>query len=122
MSPEVSEPEDPDLSSSTPILEVTGLSKRFDLPGTRLFGPKQTIEVVSNVSFSIGRGEILGLVGESGSGKTTIGRLVMRLLDPTSGTVLFDGTDLTALSGRALRRLRRRFQMVFQDPDRKSVV
>ncbi len=99
-----------------PLLDVQGLSKEFDLPGFRLFGPKKTVTAVSDVSFSINRGQILGLVGESGSGKTTIGRIVMRLLDPTRGSVTFDGVDLTSLSGRALRRHRQRFQMVFQDP------
>ena len=98
------------------LLDVRGLSKEFDLPGFRLFGPKKTLTAVSDVSFSIGRGRILGLVGESGSGKTTIGRMIMRLVDPTRGSVEFDGIELTALSGRSLRRHRHRFQMVFQDP------
>ena len=101
---------------SSPLLEARGLVREFDLPGRGLFGPRRTLTAVSDVSFSINRGEILGLVGESGSGKTTIGRLVMRLLDPTRGSVLFDGTDLTGLSGRNLRQHRKRFQMVFQDP------
>ncbi len=105
------------MSPESPLLlEARGLVREFDLPGKRLFGPRQVLTAVSDVSFSIAKGEILGLVGESGSGKTTLGRLVMRLLDPTRGKVFFDGTDLTALSGRGLRRHRRRFQMVFQDP------
>jgi ABC-type oligopeptide transport system ATPase subunit len=102
--------------SSGALLDVRRLTRRFDLPGSGLFGPKKSMTAVSDISFSIARGRILGLVGESGSGKTTIGRMVMRLLDPTSGQVFFDGMDLTALSGGALRRHRRRFQMVFQDP------
>ena len=101
---------------SSPLLEARGLVREFDLPGGGLFGRRKILAAVSDVSFSIGRGEVLGLVGESGSGKTTIGRMVMRLLDPTRGQVVFDGSDLTALSGKSLRRQRRRFQMVFQDP------
>ncbi|MDA8028266.1 MAG: ABC transporter ATP-binding protein [Nitrospiraceae bacterium] len=101
---------------SSPLLETRGLVREFDLPGGGLFGRRKTLTAVSDVSFAIGKGEILGLVGESGSGKTTIGRMVMRLLDPTRGQVIFDGLDLTRLSGRSLRRQRRRFQMVFQDP------
>lgn len=100
----------------SPLLSAEGLSREFDLPGGGLFSRKRRLEAVSEVSFSIGRREVLGLVGESGSGKTTIGRMVMRLLPPTRGRILFDGVDLTALSGRALRAQRRRFQMVFQDP------
>ena len=98
------------------LLEVRGLVREFDLPGRGLFGPRRFLTAVSDVSFAIRRGEILGLVGESGSGKTTIGRMVMRLLDPTRGEVFFDGLDLTSLKGRKLRQQRRRFQMVFQDP------
>ena len=99
-----------------PLLEVRGLVREFELPGRTFFGPRRFLTAVSDVSFTIRRGEILGLVGESGSGKTTIGRIVMRLLDPTRGQVLFDGLDLTAMKGRKLRQQRRRFQMVFQDP------
>ena len=102
----------PDL----PLLKAESLSREFELPGGGIFARKRRLEAVSEVSFSIGRQEVLGLVGESGSGKTTIGRMVMRLLPPTRGRILFDGVDLTALSGRALRAQRRRFQMVFQDP------
>ncbi|MHB8369508.1 MAG: oligopeptide/dipeptide ABC transporter ATP-binding protein [Leptospirales bacterium] len=104
----------PDTSS--PLLLAEGLVREFELPGGALFSRKKILRAVSEVSFSIGRREVLGLVGESGSGKTTIGRLVMRLLPPTRGRILFDGIDLTALSGGALRSHRRRFQMVFQDP------
>ena len=104
----------PDLP--IPLLCADGLSREFDLPGGGIFSRRRRLEAVSDVSFSIGRREVLGLVGESGSGKTTIGRMVMRLLPPTRGRLLFDGVDLTALSGRNLRAQRRRFQMVFQDP------
>ena len=71
---------------------------------------------MNDVSFTLARGETLGLVGESGSGKSTTARLVLRLLDPSSGCIRFDGTDITALSGAKLRRFRRRMQIVFQDP------
>ncbi len=77
---------------------------------------KEPVKAVNNVSFDINRGEILGLVGESGSGKSTIGRSILRLVPVTSGEVLFDGTDLTKLEGGDLKKMRRRMQMIFQDP------
>ena len=77
---------------------------------------KEPVKAVNNVSFDINRGEVLGLVGESGSGKSTIGRSILRLVPVTSGEVRFDGTDLTALEGRELKNMRRRMQMIFQDP------
>jgi oligopeptide transport system ATP-binding protein len=74
------------------------------------------VRAVDGVSFAIGRGEILGLVGESGSGKTTVGRALLRLIEPSAGRVRFDGVDLTALPPAELRKLRRRMQIIFQDP------
>jgi len=81
------------------------------------FFRRQRTTVVDNVTLSIRKGETLGLVGESGSGKTTLGRIALRLIEPSSGTVRFDGVDLTSLSRAALRQLRPRMQIVFQDPD-----
>ncbi|GAA1172044.1 dipeptide ABC transporter ATP-binding protein [Pseudonocardia alaniniphila] len=79
-------------------------------------GRRSVVQAVQDVSFTIARGRTLGLVGESGSGKSTVARLLLRLLDPTAGQITFDGTDLLRASRRDLRALRRRMQIVFQDP------
>ena len=94
-----------------PILKVEGLVKVFG-------GSKRHpgVRVLHGIDLEIGRGETLGLVGESGSGKSTTGRCIVRLTDPTDGSVLFDGVDLAGLRGERLRGHRRRIQMVFQDP------
>src|SRR5581483_5429022 len=92
-----------------PLLKVDNLVVEYPL-GTR------TIHAVSDVSLAIARGETLGLVGESGCGKSTLGRAVLQLRRATSGRVLFDGEDLTALQGDALRKMRPRMQLIFQDP------
>ncbi|MBV8673214.1 MAG: ABC transporter ATP-binding protein [Acidobacteriaceae bacterium] len=89
-----------------PLLEACALSKRYDSGAL----------AVDNVSFSIERGETLGLVGESGSGKSTIARMVLGLIEPTSGSVVFDGQRITGVPQRRLRSTRRRMQVVFQDP------
>ena len=94
---------------TTPLLQVQDLGKIFQAGG-------HDIRAVHRVSFDIARGEILGVVGESGSGKTTLGRSVLRLTEPSSGRVIFDGEDFTALPAGPLRAMRRRMQMVFQDP------
>jgi oligopeptide transport system ATP-binding protein len=99
--------------SEQPILEVEGLVKHFPVRG---FGAKGVVHAVDDVSFTIGRGELVGLVGESGSGKSTVANCVMRLVTPTGGTIRLKGTDITHLSRRALRPLRRDMHMVFQDP------
>lgn len=97
------------------LIEVADLAKHFPLP-RRGFAPRGAVRAVDGVSFRVAPGEVLGLVGESGSGKSTVGRLALRLLDPTAGRVRFDGQDITTASLRALRPLRRSMQMVFQDP------
>jgi len=95
------------------LLEVRDLKKYFEV---KRKGKKKILKAVDGVSFSLRRGEILSLVGESGSGKTTVGRLVTRLYMPTSGKIIFDGIDITYMTEKQLRPLRRRFQMIFQDP------
>jgi oligopeptide/dipeptide ABC transporter ATP-binding protein len=99
-----------------PLLEIRGLVKHF--PVRRgLFGRETgQVRAVDGVSFDLGQGEVLGLVGESGCGKTTTGRCILRLIEPTSGTVRFAGQDITRLSRRELRPLRRQMQVIFQDP------
>ena len=102
-------------SRPTTLLSVDGLVKHYESSG--LFGGKKSpVRAVDGLSFTVGRGETLALVGESGCGKTTVGRTLLRLLEPTAGRVTFDGTDLFALRGDALRAMRRRMQIVFQDP------
>jgi oligopeptide transport system ATP-binding protein len=93
-----------------PLLQVEGLKVQFAT------GRKQLVQAVNGVSFEIQPGETLGLVGESGSGKTTVGRAVIRLIDSVSGSIQFEGRDITHLKDRELRPLRRGFQMIFQDP------
>jgi peptide/nickel transport system ATP-binding protein len=100
-----------DSGDRRPLLEVTGLVKLF--PGKR---PGQTVRAVDNVSFVIERGQTLALVGESGSGKTTIGQCLIQLLPMTSGIVTFDGQHISAMEPRLFRPLRKRIQMVFQEP------
>ena len=99
------------------LLKITDLVKRFPVGG-RSFAPGRSAGVlaVDGLSFTIGRGETFALVGESGCGKTTTANLLLRLLDADSGSIEFDGTDITRLRGRRLRELRRDIQMVFQDP------
>jgi peptide/nickel transport system ATP-binding protein/oligopeptide transport system ATP-binding protein len=102
---------------SEDLLKVTNLVKNFELRvnnGARR--KKRIVQAVTNVSFSVGKGQTLGLVGESGSGKTTVGRCILRLIEPTAGTVEFEGQDLGSLNFEELRALRRKMQIVFQDP------
>jgi oligopeptide/dipeptide ABC transporter ATP-binding protein len=101
---------------SAPLVEVERLVKHYP-GGGGLFAPRRPpVKAVDGVSFTVAPGETLGLVGESGSGKSTIGRAVLRLEPPTGGTVRFEGQDLASIDPTALRALRRRMQIVFQDP------
>ena len=102
-------PEATDKASGAPLLAVRDLVVEYKVHGA-------TVHAVSGVSFSVARGETLGLVGESGCGKSTLGRALLRLTDARSGQVVFDGQDLQVLGGEALRRMRKHIQMVFQDP------
>jgi oligopeptide/dipeptide ABC transporter ATP-binding protein len=98
------------------VLEVEGLKKHFPVRKGILRRPVGQVHAVDGVSFTIGEGETLGLVGESGCGKSTVGRAVMRLVEPTAGSVRLDGEDITTLSKSALRPHRRAMQIIFQDP------
>ena len=98
------------------LLEIAGLRKEFPVRRGLLGRMLGTVRAVDGVDLAVKRGECLALVGESGSGKTTVARCALRLVEPTAGSVRFDGEDLLALPPRELRRRRRRFQMVFQDP------
>lgn len=98
------------------LLEVNNLCKRFPIKGG-LFGREVgAVNAVNNVSFKIRKGETLGLVGESGCGKTTLGRSILRLIEPSSGEIKFDGVDITKLDADKMREMRRRIQIIFQDP------
>ena len=106
----------PDVNTRTPLLEVRDLRKHFPIR-SGLFGRSGgSVKAVDGVSFDVMPGETLGLVGESGCGKTTTGRLILRLLEPTAGSVRFAGQDVLSLEGSAMRKLRRRMQIIFQDP------
>lgn len=100
---------------TAPILEVTGLRKVYSASAGPFRG-RTSATVVDDVSFRIEKGSTFGLVGESGSGKSTIGRAVLRLIEADAGRILFDGIDIRALDAPALKRLRRRMQIIFQDP------
>jgi oligopeptide/dipeptide ABC transporter ATP-binding protein len=102
--------------TEAPLLQVTELVKHFPLGGGILAKPTAWVKAVSGVSFAVRRGESFGLVGESGCGKTTIGRMVLRLIEPTSGRIDFDGQSILQLTRNEFRRLRRRMQIIFQDP------
>jgi oligopeptide/dipeptide ABC transporter ATP-binding protein len=101
---------------SEPLLRVQHLWKEFPIRGGILNRVQGTVRAVTDVSFDVAAGETLAVVGESGCGKTTTGRCILRLIEPTAGTVTFDGVNLRSLEGAALRAMRRHIQLVFQDP------
>ncbi len=102
--------------AEAPVLEVSGLKKHFPVKKGLLSRQTGKVYAVDGVSFEIGRGETLGLVGESGCGKSTVGRTVLRLLDPTEGTIRLNGRDVTRLGKAEMRSVRREMQIIFQDP------
>ncbi len=105
------------MNDPEPLLQVRNLKKYFPITrGILIRRQVGAVYAVDGISFDIYPGETLGLVGESGCGKTTAGRTILQLYRPTAGQVIFDGVDLTALRGEALRRMRRRMQLIFQDP------
>ncbi len=103
-----------------PLLEVSDLVTRYPIPrgilGTVAGRPQQQVHAVEGISFSLNQGEMLALVGESGCGKTTTAQSVMRLVQPDSGSIRFEGSDISTLGFRELRPLRKRMQMIYQDP------
>jgi oligopeptide/dipeptide ABC transporter ATP-binding protein len=104
------------VASATPLLAVSQLTKHFPIR-RGLFGRDGgAVRAVDGVSIEVARGETLGIVGESGCGKTTLGRCILRLIEPTSGQIQFDGIDVRTLDPASMRRLRRRMQIIFQDP------
>jgi len=108
------------VADASALLEVEDLQVHFPLRGSfgaRLVGKDVgAVQAVDGVSFSVARGEVLGIVGESGSGKTTLGRALLRLVDPTGGSIRLEGEDVLGLREREVRAMRRKVQMVFQDP------
>jgi oligopeptide transport system ATP-binding protein len=101
---------------SEPLLQVKGLKKYFPITGG-VFGKKiSEVKAVDDVTFTVYKGETLGIVGESGCGKSTTGRMLLRLIEPTEGSIVFEGKEVTKLSKSELRKMRRDMQMIFQDP------
>src|SRR4026209_1027284 len=102
--------------AETPLLRISNLKKYFPIRGGLFSREVARVHAVDDVSFSLMKGETLGLVGESGCGKSTTGRCILRLIEPTAGGVTFDGQDVRKLGGGDLRAMRRNMQLVFQDP------
>ncbi|MGZ3654576.1 MAG: ABC transporter ATP-binding protein [Bdellovibrionota bacterium] len=105
-----------DFKASDGLVVVNNLTKRFPIKGGILGREVASVKAIQGVSFTIKRGETLGLVGESGCGKSTLGRCILRLIEPTSGSVYFDGQDVLKYNADELRRIRRKMQIIFQDP------
>src|SRR5262245_8557446 len=103
-------------ATDRPLVELRDLRKVFPIRGGILQRTIAEVVAVDGVNLSVRKGETLGLVGESGCGKTTVGRLILRLIEPTSGQILYDGKDIAQVKGSALRPYRRRIQIIFQDP------
>ena len=104
------------IQSSTPLLQVTGLKKYFPVRSGLFSRVSAWVKAVDDITLHVNHGETLGLVGESGCGKTTVGRSILRLMEPTAGEIRFEGEDVLALKPRELRQARRRMQIIFQDP------
>ena len=105
-----------EVMKETPILEVNNLSKHFPIKKSMFGKAKDFVKAVDDVSFKVYKGETLGLVGESGCGKTTLGRSIMRLIEPTSGSIKFEGQEIMNYDQKKIRKLRRELQIIFQDP------
>jgi oligopeptide transport system ATP-binding protein len=103
-------------ASDSPLLRVTGLRVWFPVSRRSPWEQRRHVRAVDDIDLAVARGRTLGLVGESGSGKTTVGRAILRLIPATAGTAEFDGRDVLGMRGRALRELRQRMQIIFQDP------
>jgi oligopeptide/dipeptide ABC transporter ATP-binding protein len=110
------QPQAAGFAAAKPILEVTDLVKHFPIRGGFLNRVQGHVHAVNGVSLSIKKGELVGVVGESGCGKSTLGKLILRLIEPTSGSIKFDGQEVTTLDHAGMMPLRRRMQIVFQDP------
>jgi oligopeptide/dipeptide ABC transporter ATP-binding protein len=106
----------PSPATRAPLLSVRDLTKHYARASGMFSGKKSVVRAVDGVSFDVYPGETLGLVGESGCGKTTTGRAILRLIEPTAGTVTYEGTDVLGLDSASMRRLRRKMQIIFQDP------
>ena len=106
----------PSVAPRTELLEVNNLQKYFPIRGGLMSRVVANVKAVNDITFKVGKGEVVGLIGESGSGKTTAGRALLRLIEPTGGQVIFDGTDITKLSKPQMRDYRRQMQIIFQDP------
>src|SRR6185503_11983992 len=98
------------------LLEIRNLKKYFPVHSGLLGRGREYVKAIDGVSLDVDEGETVGLVGESGCGKTSLGRCLVRLIEPNAGTVTFEGQELSALSGSAMREMRRKMQIIFQDP------